>query len=290
MGDSLKTRAPGSPRGLRLRLVCPLSLLLATACGSAWADETPFDDRFVFDIGSYFMSSETSIRADELGGVDLGTRFRAEDVFGMQDETVFRLEGAWRFKPRHAVRLMYFDSSRTRTRELDRDIEFGDESFPVGASATLDYDFTVTELAYRYTFVQRDDFELDGSVGIHNIDFGMAISATFSGPGGGGQVSGEDSASTNAPLPVVGLGLNWKVAREVYLLAHAQYFQVKSGGIDGSLSDLQAGLLWQFSKRVGVGASYNQFTLDVAASDDDSFRGELEWTYSGPQLFLRAVF
>jgi hypothetical protein len=73
-------------------------------------------------------------------------------------------------------------------------------------------------------------------------------------------------------------------------LAHAQYLQVKSGDIDGRLTDLQAALLWQFSKRVGTGASYNRFTLDVGASDDDSFRGELEWRYSGPQLFLRGVF
>jgi hypothetical protein len=89
---------------------------------------------------------------------------------------------------------------------------------------------------------------------------------------------------------VVGLGTTWRLARDVYLLAHAQYFQVESGDIDGSLTDLQAGLLWQFSKRVGVGASYNRFTLDVSAHDDDSFRGELDWKYSGPQLFLRAVF
>jgi hypothetical protein len=265
-------------------------LILAATWGSARADETPFEHRFEFDLGSYFMGSETSIRADELGGVDLGTRFSAEDIFGLKDETVFRLEGAWRFKPRHALRLMYFDSARTHGRALDRDIEFGDESFPVGASATLDFDFTVTELAYRYSFIQRDDFELDGSAGIHNIDFGMSISATFAGPGGGGQISAADSASTNAPLPVVGLGMNWQMMPDLYLLAHAQYFQVKSGDIDGSLTDLQAGLLWQFSKRIGVGASYNRFTLDVDASDDDSFRGELEWTYSGPQLFLRAVF
>jgi hypothetical protein len=264
--------------------------LLAAAPFEARADETPFDDRFVFDAGTYFMGSETSIRADELGGVDLGTRFRAEDVFDLEDETVFRLEGAWRFKPRHGLRLMYFDSSRRRTRTLDRDIEFGDESYPVGASATMKFDFTVTELAYRYSMVKNDNFELTGSFGIHNIDFGMAIDAELTGPGGGGTYSAEGSASTNAPLPVLGLGVNWRMASQVYLLAHAQYFQVEYGDIDGSLMDLQAGVLWQFSKRVGAGAAYNRFSLDVGASDDDSFRGELEWTYAGPQLFLRAVF
>jgi len=286
----LKIHSSGSVQALRHRLLCPVLVLLAVACSTAHADEAQFKDRFVFDVGTYFMGSETTIRADALNGIDLGSRFRAEDVFGLKDETVFRLEGAWRFKPRHGVRFMYFDSSRTHTAALDRDIEFGDETFPIGVSATLDFDFTVAELAYRYSLVQRDGFELDASAGIHNIDFGMSVSARLSSPAGGGQYDADESASTNAPLPVVGLGLNWQLARNLYLLAHGQYFQVKADGLDGRLTDLQAGLLWQFSKRVGVGASYNRFMLDVSAGDDDSFRGELNWTYSGPQLFLRGVF
>jgi hypothetical protein len=286
----MNTPVARSPRGLRPGWLCAVSMILAATCAAARADESPMNDRFVFDVGSYFMGSSTSIRADELSGIDLGTRFRVEDVFGLEDETVFRLEAAWRFKPRHAVRLMYFDSARSGSRTLERDIEFGDESFPVGASATVDFDFTVTQLAYRYSLVKRDGFELDGSAGIHNIDFGMGIRGTLSGPGGGSAFSGSESASTNAPLPVIGIGMTWRMAGDVYLLAHAQYFQVEYGDIDGRLTDLQAGLLWQFSKRIGAGASYNRFSLDVGAEDDDSFRGALNWTYDGPQLFLRAVF
>jgi hypothetical protein len=286
----LGNRDSGGPAGLRQGWWCCLVLLAAAPFENARADDPPFQATFVFDLGSYFMGSETNIRADALNGIDLGSRFRAEDVFGLDDETVFRLEGAWRFKPRHGVRFMYFDSSRSHTRALDRDIEFGDETFPVGVSATLDFDFTVTELAYRYSLVESDDFELDASAGIHHIDFGMSVSARLSSPAGGGQYDADESVSTNAPLPVVGLGLNWRLARDVYLLAHGQYFQVKADGLDGRLTDLQAGLLWQFSRHVGFGASYNRFMLDVSAGDDDSFRGELEWAYSGPQLFLRGVF
>jgi hypothetical protein len=271
------------------RWTCWLLLACAYSCGTVRAGEGPFEDQLTFDLGTYFMSSQTSIRADELDGIDLGTRFRIEDVFEMQDEAVFRLEGAWRFKPRHALRLMYFDSSRSRTENIDRDLEFGDASFPLGASVKLRYDFTVTELAYRYSLVRKDNFELGGSIGVHNIDFGTRLSATLAAPAGQGSVSAEESASTNAPLPVFGLGMTWHLARDVYLLAHAQYFQIEYGDFDGRLMDYQAGLLWQFSEHFGVGAAYNSFMLEVSA-DDAAFRGELDWEYSGPQLFLRAAF
>jgi hypothetical protein len=272
------------------RWTCWLLFACVCWCGIVRAGEGPFEDQFTFDLGTYFMGSQTSIRADELDGIDLGTRFRIEDVFEMQDETVFRLEGAWRFKPRHALRLMYFDSSRSRTDTIDRNIEFGDEQYPVGASVKLQYDFTVTELAYRYSLMTRDNFELGGSVGVHNIDFGLKLSATLSAPVGQGSYSAEESASTNAPLPVFGLNMTWHLAKDVYLLAHAQYFQIEYGDLDGRLMDYQASVLWQFSEHFGVGAAYNSFMLEVGANDADSFRGELDWEYSGPQLFLRASF
>lgn len=72
------------------------------------AAESPLDQRVAIDLGSYFMTSDTTIRVDELQGVGIGTRFKIENEFDFDSDTVFRLEGAWRFKPRHALRLMYF--------------------------------------------------------------------------------------------------------------------------------------------------------------------------------------
>ncbi len=270
--------------------LCCLVVLGLLAANSVEAAESPLDQRFAFDLGSYFMSSDTSIRVDELQGIGIGTRFKIENEFNFDDDAVFRLEGAWRFKPRHALRFMYFESKRTRTRNLETSLDFGDETFPIGVAATMKFDFTVMELAYRYSLVRKDNFELGASFGIHNIDFNTALSATFSSPGGEGSVSAAQDASTDAPLPVVGLGFTWRMAGDLYLQAHAQYFQVQYGDIDGSLQDYQAGVLWQFSDHFGVGAAYNLFDLGINADDADSFRGELDWRYAGPQLFIRAAF
>lgn len=145
------------------------------------------------------------------------------------------------------------------------------------------FDFTVMELAYRYSVVRRENFELNASFGIHNIDFNTALNATITSPGGQGSLSVAQDASTDAPLPVVGLGFTWHLVGDLYLQAQAQYFQVEYGGIDGGLQDYQAGILWQLSDHFGVGAAYNLFDLDVTSDDADTFRGELDWRYAGPQ-------
>jgi hypothetical protein len=272
------------------RALCCFVWLASLAGTEVNAAEGPFDHRFAIDLGSYFMTSDTSIRVDELEGVGIGTRFKIENEFDFDSDTVFRLEGAWRFKPRHGLRLMYFGSERTRTENLQTSLDFGDETFPIGVAATMKFDFTVIELAYRYSLVRKDTFELDASFGVHNIDFNTALNATITSPGGQDSVSAAQDASTDAPLPVIGLGFTWRLAGDFYLQAHAQYFQVQYGDIDGSLQDYQGGILWQSSDHFGVGAAYNVFDLDVSADDADGFRGELDWRYAGPQLFIRASF
>ena len=279
----------GGAPGSRLRLACCLLVIMAMPARAEPDTAGPMTDEWVFDVGSYFMASETGIRFDGYDGLEPGTRFRIEDVFSLDDEAVFRLEGAWRFKPRHSLRVMYFDSSRTNTQSIDQDIDFGDASFPMGSEVTLNFRFTVAELAYRYSLMQRENFELGGSIGVHNIRFKAGLGAMLAGSGGG-SVSAEDTASTKAPLPVVGLNAAWRLRRDFYLLAHGQFFQLKYQHLDGGLEDYQAGLLWQFSRHVGVGAAYNMFRLDVTSDDPEDFRGRLDWKYYGPQLFMRANF
>ncbi len=276
------------PRARPSIRVAALAAALLSCTGVAGAAD-PLEDRFALTLGTYFLSSDTTLRVDELRGVGVGTEFEVEDVFHFDEDTVFRVEGAWRFRPRHSLRLMYFESDRTRTDTIDRNIEFGDESFPLGASATMRFEFTIMELAYRYAFLKRDNLELAGSFGVHNIEFKTALHASIASPGLG-SISAQDDASTDAPLPVVGLGFTWRMGENIYLQAHAQYFQVKYGDIEGSLLNYQAGVLWQFSQHVGMGAAYNLFDLGIKADAADSFRGKLDWQYAGPQLYLRAAF
>lgn len=257
----------------------------------AQADEYgPLHDRFELSLGTYFYASSTNVRADAIDGENIGSEINLERAFDFDDETVLRAEGLWRFFPRHKLRFMYFESNRVAENTISEEIDFDGELFPIDALVRAEFDTRIIELAYEYVFVQRDDWELGASLGVHNVKFATVLGAEIDA-GEGGEISGElrGDVKTNAPLPVFGLRGTWNVWKDLYLQAQAQYFKVSIDAYDGEIVDAQATLLWNFSRHFGAGIGYNYFRTEVDVEDDD-LRGRLRWSYDGAQIFVRAAF
>lgn len=244
------------------------------------------EDPFQISLGTYIVSADTTIRLDATNE-DTGTTVDWDRVVGGGDANRFRLDGAWRFADRHKVRAMWFDFSRSRTEALDREIEWGDEVFPVSVEATAKTQFSIYEVAYEYAFLKRETLELTGTAGIHWTQYKATLSATVNGASGTREAS--DSAKLNAPLPVVGVRGLWRIHRNFWLDGAAQYFALQYDIYDGSILDTRIGVLWQPNKWLGIGLGYNRFDVDVELDDND-FRGKLEWVYDGPQLFYNVSF
>lgn len=242
----------------------------------------PLNERYSLGLGTFFMSSDTHVRADAFGSDDIGTPIDFEDTFGLKDDRVFRADASWRMTERHLLRAMYFESNRSMTHDIDEDIDFGDATFPISAQVRADFDFDITELAYEYVFMQRDEYQLGASFGIHNAGFRIALSSD------GGRLA--ESVSTNAPLPVLGLRGRWRIAENFYALAHAQYFRLAFDAYEGDIQDYEASVVWQMTRHVGLGAAYNAFVTQVETDDRNHFEGRLRWRYSGTQLFMRMSF
>jgi len=245
-------------------------------------------DPFTLGLGTYILNSDTTLRLDA-SNAETGTDLNWDNAFGGGDLTRFRFEGAWRFAERHKARAMWFDFSRTKTRTVDREIEWGDEVFPVSTELTGKTRFSIYELAYEYAFLQREDLELAGTAGIHLTQFKAELSGTVTGGGGSGTREASDSGKLNAPLPVLGVHGLWRIHRNFWLDAAVQYFSLKYDVYDGSIIDTRIAFLWQPQKWVGVGLGYNRFDLDLELDDND-FRGKLEWVYDGPMIFYNVSF
>ncbi len=255
--------------------------LVANASGSG-----PLDEQFSISLGSFFMSSDTQVRADAFDSGRAGTPINFEDSFGLEDDRVFRVDASWRMGERHLLRGMYFQSDRSVSHVIDEDIDFADQTFPVDTTVRADLDFAITELAYEYVFLERDDYQLGASFGVHNAGFRIGLDSD-PGSGNGGRLS--ESVRTNAPLPVVGLRGRWHLTHDLYALAHVQFFTLAFDNYQGNLQDYEAALVWQFTRHVGAGAAYNLFVTKIE-SDREHFDGELRWRYSGAQLFVRMSF
>jgi hypothetical protein len=275
------------------RNLLAIAVAAATCCTvmpASAADRDPLAARVTLDVGGFFLSTDTRVRVDGATTGRVGTDLDYDDTFGLGDFDRFRVEALWRIARRHSIRAMYFENNRSATRNIARDIHFGDETFPLGASVIARSELAVAQLSYDYAFVRRERYELAGSIGVHMLDVSLSLNATLSGPGGAVAEVVSENATTTAPLPVVGLRAVWRLPHDLYLTAQLQYFQIDFDPYYGSLTDLKAALVWQVTDHFGIGVGYNDFGFRFDIEDEGHFNGRLRWNYGGAIAFVSFMF
>jgi len=147
------------------------------------------------------------------------------------------------------------------------------------------FDTGVGELAYEYAFLRGEDYELAGSVGIHNLSFKLQLTAV------GQTVNQQQSAraDVNGPLPVFGVHYVWEFYPRWSLDAMFQFFTLKYQQYDGNLQDYNASVFYMPWKNFGFGAGWNEFRTNVNI-DNSAYDGNLTWRYGGVRLFFRASY
>ncbi len=271
-----------------MTLVATLALgVHAGPAASADTSSDPLSGRGSLAVGVFSNRTDLQIRFDP-SSLKLGTEVDWDQRFGLADSHRFRVDGLWRFKPRHHLRVLYTDYSQTDRARIDKEIQWGDELIPVNSDVTGRLGFKIVELAYEYTFLKRPNHELAASLGVHYTALSAQLFATLNSASVGSRSVGGE-APVDAPLPVVGLRGLWRVGKNVYLDAQVQYFSLTVNDIAGSLSNRRAALIWQPAARWGVGVGFDAFEVEARLKDGD-FRGTVDWAYRGPQAFVNYTF
>ena len=260
--------------------------MLAPAAARAEAGD-PLTDRVSVDVGTFLLDTSTRIRIDGQGEGARGTEIDAERELGFHDRDSLRVDAYWRFAERHKARIVYFDTTRSTSKAIERDIRVRDTVFPVSAEVSSRMETEVAEIAYEYAFLRGNRYEVGASLGIHNLRFRLSMSATENLSGQ--TVAQAQTADADGPLPVIGLHGVWRLGDRFFLDGQAQFFKISLNPYDGRLEDYTVSLVWMPFKHVGIGAGYNEFVtrVDVDAAD---FTGRLRWRYSGARLFINASF
>ena len=253
---------------------------------AAQRDDSLIDSNLILQLGGYLVSTDTQVRLDgTIAGS--GTEIDLEEDLGFDDANRFRLDGLWRISPRHHLRGAWFQFDRDTSRQITRDLEFGDIVIPVQAEVSADLDTSIWELAYEYAFLHRENYEVAAFLGVHAISFELAVQASL-GTSGLLQTRAE-RAETSSPLPVVGLRGLWRVWRSIYLEASGQYFEAAIDEYDGDIQDYKLTVSWMPLRHFGIGAGYEEFEVDIDV-EQDRFNGSLSWEYGGVILFGQLSF
>lgn len=279
-----------SHHGLKLAAAPALALALAAAPLPVDAEDGPdlLTDPFRASLGTFILETDITVRLD--GDTDRGTPVDWDRTFGAGDATRFRIDGHWRFGERHRVRAMWFNNDTSNSRTFEEEIEWQDEVYPVNARVKGEFGIDVYQLAYDYSFLRRDNYEVYAGIGLHFTQVSAGLSARV-GAEGGGEVerSIKGEGDVDLPLPVIALGGLWGLPHNFWIAGQAQLFALEIGDYDGTLQDLTIAVTWQPKPWLGIGLGYNYFAVDVDV-DKDRFKGNLDWVYDGPMIFYNASF
>jgi hypothetical protein len=232
-------------------------------------------------LGVFITDRDTEARlnSETLG---LGTLIDLEDDLGLDSSgTVARLDGYYRFQPRHRIDFAVFDLSRDASATIDEVIQFGDEIFDINSTISAEFDLTIYKVAYTYSLLMRDDGYLGVTAGLYTLDTRISLRESNTG-----QFEAED---LTAPLPVFGLRGDYDLTPRLMLRSSAELFEVEFDDVDGSLVDFYIGLDYHFRDNFALGLGYNRVSIDVDA-DGSEFNGSLDWTYDGVLLNVMYTF
>ena len=248
------------------------------------------EDKFYISAGAYSVlryESAVSLTETNLGaGISISPR----DTLGLDGEqTVFRLDGLYRFNARHAMTFSWFRINSDASKALADDIEWVDENgdtviIPTGTSVNSSLGYDIYKLGYLWSFYRSDKVELAAGAGLHmaEVRFGLDVDSAIIG-------SELRTAKSNLPMPVLSFMLDYNVTPRFDWFLRTQLFALDLGEWRGVYSDIELGVKYQLFEHIGIGAGIGSNGLDVVREYDNS-RFEFENRVAGLHFFVSANF
>ncbi len=275
---------------MNYKLIYILTLLVITPFASH-ADEwiKQGEETFTLGIGAFLPAFDTTLRVDNQT-VGVGDSVSLEDDLGLnEDQSVFWFGGTWRLADRHRLGVSYFSFNRDASATALRELQIGDEIYPVGASLQTKFGLDIIPFFYAYSFIKNNKHELAGSLGFHWFAMDFEVTGSAALPGGDADTNA--SASTDVPLPLFGVRYDYYINQRWTSSVHGEVFALELTDelfhFSGNLYNVRVSTDYWVTNNFGIGAAVNWFDID-AKVDDSEWSGKIEYRYFGPQIYIQA--
>ena len=109
-----------------------------------------------------------------------------------------------------------------------------------------------------------------------------------------GLVDVSEAVSFTAPLPVVGLRADVAITPKWFIRLGSELFYLEYDNFTGTLVNTFTRLEYNPWKHFGFGLGVESFRLNIEAEGEDypniDFKGNLEFNYTGLELYARIIF
>jgi hypothetical protein len=237
-------------------------------------------DRWTFQLGAYVPNVETTAYINNSAGTR-GTSVNLEEDLNLTDrKTMPALLASWRLGERWKIEAEYFSLHRSGSRVINKNINWGDNTYPIGTTVSSSFDSDIYRLSGGYSFIKDNQRELGVALGLHVTDFQTSLSATG---------VGANSNDALAPLPTIGVYGAYAMTPKWLLSGRVDYFSMSYDEYDGSLINLTVGVDYRVSRNFGVGLAFRHVDYDVTATKS-SFNGGIEYKFNGPMFYITTSF
>ncbi len=227
-------------------------------------------DKFTISLGGYTLTryeSEISLTDRNLGA---GASISPADTLGMETEqTVFRLDGHYRFNNQHAINFSWYSIKSDGNKHIEEQIDWVDEdgnpiTIPVGARVDTQLKYDIYKLSYLWSFYHSAKVELAAGAGLHTTRIALGIQAETTGS----EIDAKDVALT-VPLPVLSLGLNYQVTDKFSWFLKSEAFSIEFENWSGSYNDNTLAAEYRIMKNVGLGLGWGSNSFKVNRVTDE---------------------
>jgi hypothetical protein len=224
-------------------------------------------DRVWIDVGGSYNSASTDVALRGPSGI--GATINFEDVFDLPGtKTTARMLGFVRIsEKRRYIDFGYCDISRRATRTLTEDVKWDDLTYRAGGEVRTRFGTQFMYAAFRYDFLHEPKIRISGSAGLTAIRFIASVNGEsgFVDDANGTPVTSsfEREGSATAPVPMIGLNLDWALTNRLVLRTYSRFFKLNLSSFNGGLNENGIRLNWYFVRHFGLGIGYDRSSLDM---------------------------
>ncbi len=261
------------------------SLLLSDKKEQKVLEAPWYVQKFSVSAGFFFAVNSTDVTVNAPNS-NRGTTVSFENDLGyLQTSPTFLGDVQWRISRRSKIELSYFGIDRSKTRTLQKSINFGDQTYDVDATVNTFFNTGVYRLSYGYAFFTGKKGEFGAMIGFHIVKASVGIGLV------GQNISksaGNDYAVT-APLPDIGLWGGYVISPRWAITGEIGYLALTINNINGRIATGNFGLTYNVVNNLRATLGYNGFNFKVSA-EETHLDGSLKWGYNGPSLAITFAF
>jgi hypothetical protein len=265
----------------------PITLMSGLSTSNTIAAETTknpaFPEKIMLRLSSYAVN-QVSTDITVLSSAGVGTIFSFDEELGGEDSaTIPRFDAYYRFNERHRIDFSSFRIDRDGLKTLiGTGITIGDEVFLVNETIKSELNYSLSKIAYAYSFYHSPSVEMSFTAGLNITDYEFNYSLE---DGSNASVNG-----ASAPLPMFGLRMGYAINKNwsVNYISESFFIEIENE-FKGTFLNYELDIEYKFDNKLAIGAGLVRSSLDLEVEDSD-WNGSIVDSYRGMLLYAAYYF